>query len=79
MNLGSKNNQLHFIKQIEKRKPTYFLVGGSYRTIGNYKGDNSERLSPEKRFQYIDRYIKKNYIFFEKINSWIILKKNSDK
>jgi len=79
MNLGSKNNQLHFIKQIEKRKPTYFLVGGSYRTIGNYKGDNSERLSPEKRFQYIDRYIKKNYIFFEKINSWIILKKTSDK
>ena len=67
------------MNQIEKKKPTYFLVGGSYRTIGNYKGDNSERLSPEKRFQYIDRYIKKNYNFFEKINSWIILKKTSDK
>ncbi len=62
-----------------KKKPTYFLVGGSYRTIGNHKGDNSERLSPKKRFKYIDRYIKKNYIFFEKINSWIILKKTSDK
>ena len=77
MNLGSKNNQLHFINQIEKKKPTYFLVGGSYRTIGNYKGDNSERLAPEKRFSHIDKYIKKNYTFFEKIKSWIILKKNS--
>ena len=73
MNLGTKNNQLLFIEQIKRTNPKYILTGGSYIKIGNMKNDEGNRLTPQKRFPYIDNYINEQYKILEKIKTWNIL------
>jgi len=73
MNLGTKNNQLLFIEQIKRTNPKYILTGGSYIKIGNMKNDEGNRLTPQKRFPYIDNYINEKYKILEKIKTWNIL------
>ena len=74
MNLGSKKNQILFIKQIDQKKPKFILTEGTYQNIGNMKGRyNIFELTPKDRFPYINDYIKKNYKLYEEIGAWKIL------
>lgn len=73
MNLGNKKNQLHFVDQLIETNPKYILTGGTYSKIGNMKYDNTNRLSAENRFPYINNYIYKHYEVYQKIESWNIL------
>ena len=72
-NLGPKKNQFLFIKQLEKTKPKFILIGGNYEAVGNMKGRNKIELSAKDRFPYIDRFIIKNYKIFKEIDNWKIL------
>ena len=63
-NLGSKSNQLNFIKDLERNKPNYILFEGTY--------DNWD-VVPKKRFPYIYAYLVENYIVGEEFISWKIL------
>ena len=73
MNMGSKNNQMLFINQMQSTNPKYILTGGNYSDIGNMKNDNSDNLYPKNRFPYIQKYIDENYKIFEKYKKWNIL------
>ena len=56
--IGTKNNQHKFIEQIKLSKTKYMLSNGPYKNFTNY--------SPEERFPYISKFLKENYVLYEK-------------
>ena len=61
--IGSKKNQLNFIKEMELTKPNYILYEGLY----------TWDFSPKERFPYIDEYLNKHYKVGENFLDWKIL------
>ena len=65
--IGSKNNQLNYINELENKSPKFLLKGGNV---------NFQSLS--ERYPYIDKYISKKYIIYKKIEPWSIYIKNQN-
>lgn len=59
--IGSKKNQLEYIRELKNNSPKYLLKGGKI---------NFQNL--EERYPYIERHISKNYKFYKKIDTWDI-------
>ena len=73
MNMGSKDNQFKFIKEIKDSSSKLIIVGGTYEKIGNIKGRDKIELSPKDRFPYIEEYLIKHYKELEIFEDWKIL------